>query len=306
MSHSGLLYLFWEQDFGRSNRPISKMHIILFISIIYIIIVFMLVFLFNYVFKTFIQEKNKKIILSYKRYISYFIISFFFIFFYLSKDLSLIIKLRSHFWINNLSFNIYIQDYNIFIKELYNIFFFLIFSIYIPFIRYFTLYILFSTFFQDKGISFIIYFFLNAYFCAFVLAQSQRVIDIYNLSKDNTLDTKLLSTLNLTSILFNFKGYFYDIYISLFFRYLIQYIIIFRRKIISMLFYTININNLIINWFVRLILYFIYIYFINSLNYIPFFYVNILIIFLIEYNFFYLRLIWYRKGINLLKFKYFL
>lgn len=301
MSHSGLLYLFWEQDFGRSNRPISKMHIFTYISIIYISIVFMLLFLFNYVFKFFIREKDKKRILYYKRYILYFLISFFFIFFYLSKDLSLIIKLRSYFWIDNTYVNIYIQDYNRFIKELYIRLFFLIFSMYIPFIGYFNLYIIYSTFFKEKGISFIIYFIFNAYFFAFLLAQSQRLIDIYSLSRNNALNRKFFSNLNLTAILFNFKGYFYDIYIVTFFRYMIYYIIIFRRKLTKKLFIIFSTQSNSLGLFSRLILYFIYRYFINSLNYFSVFCFSFLMIFFIEYSFFYRRFIWYRKGINLLK-----
>ena len=296
MSHSGLLYLFWEQDFGRSNRPISKMHIFTYISIIYIIIVFMLFFIYKFFFKFFIQKKNKT--KTYKRYIVYFFISFCFIFFYLSKDLLLIIKLRSHLWRNNTYVNLYIQDYNMFIKEIYIRFFFIIFSIYIPFLLYFNLYIIYSIFFKEKGIFFIIYFIFNAYFFAFFLAQSQRLIDVYNWSKDNTLNNFFFS--NLTVILFNFKGYFYDIYIATLFGYTIHYIIIFHRKMIKKLFITFCTESNNISFIFRLMFCCIYRYFINSLNCLSFFYFSLLIIFFREYSFFYRRFIWYRKGINLL------
>lgn len=303
MSHSGLLYLFWEQDFGRSNRPISKMHIFTYISIIYIIIVFMLFFIFKFFFKFFIQKKNKT--KTYKRYIVYFFISFCFIFFYLSKDLSLIIKLRSHLWINNLSFNIYIQDYNIFIKELYILYFLYLFTFYRPFILFFGIYTRTSIFFNYKGILFVIYFFVSAYFFSLVLAQNQLINEIGIFILENTSFRKPFSTLNVTALLFNFKGYFYDIFRISAILNLIVYIYFFCRKVSNEIYLILKKNNslYIIRWCLRILFYFIYLYFLSSFIYKFFFYFFISRLLCIEYSLFFIRFRWYLKGSILLKIK---
>ena len=81
MSHSGLLYLFWEQDFGRSNRPISKkMNFFIFLVICYIFSI--IIFIFIKIKENIIINKTS----LFKLYRIYFLISFILIFLYRSKD----------------------------------------------------------------------------------------------------------------------------------------------------------------------------------------------------------------------------
>ena len=106
------------------------------------------------------------------------------------------------------------------------------------------------------------------------------------------------SIFNLTTILFNNKGYFFDIFIIIiiwnFFCYIILFSIRIRYKVKN---FIQKKNEYIITlWIIRLIIYLIYIYFISAFIYLSFIYFCISIILFVEYLLFFIRFRSYLKG----------
>ena len=292
MSHSGLLYLFWEQDFGRSNRPISKkMNFFIFLVICYIFSI--IIFIFIKIKENIIINKTS----LFKLYRIYFLISFILIFLYRSKEWS-ILKTILYFRDENNMFHFYISDYNRFIKEFYNIIFFYIFSVYLPFIIILTVYKLMYSFPNYKGIIYCIYLFFITYFLAFFLSQNQTILDINLFIESNNKFLKNNSIFNFTIILFNNKGYFFDIFIIIFFWNFFCYVILFCIRIKYKVRNFIKKKNeyVTILWIIRLLIYLIYIYFISAFIYLSFIYFCISIILFVEYLLFFIRFRSYLKG----------
>ena len=235
----------------------------------------------------------------------FFFRNFLLIYIYLCRDWSLICKIIFNSITQNIYFNFYILDYNIFIKELYILYFLYLFTFYRPFILFFGIYTRTSIFFNYKGILFIIYFFVSAYFFSLVLAQNQLINEIGMFILENTSFMKPFSTLNVTALLFNFKGYFYDIFRISTILNLIVYIFSFCRQVSNEIYLIFKKNNnlYVIRWSLRILFYFIYLYFLSSFIYKFFFYFFISRILCIEYSFFFIRFIWYLKGFILLKIK---
>ena len=258
---------------------------------------FSLLIIFFFIIKKFVPYKLERTILS------FFFRNFLLIYIYLCRDWSLICKIIFNSITQTIYFNFYILDYNIFIKELYILYFLYLFTFYIPFIILFSIYVTVSIVFNYKGILFIIYFFVSVYFFSLVLAQNQLINEIVMFSLENSSFMKPFSTLNLTVLLFNFKGYFYDVFRIRGIAHLVVYVLFFCRQLSNEIYLIFKKDNnlYVIRWSMRIFFYFLYLYFLSSFIYKFFFYFFISRILCIEYSFFFMRFRWYLKGFVLLK-----
>jgi|LakMenEpi03Aug12_release.lakeMendotaPanAssembly.Ray.scaffolds.fasta_scaffold460096_1 hypothetical protein len=230
----------------------------------------------------------------------YFFFSFRGIFLFLCIHWFIILKKRSYFLRKYMPFNFYIRDYNIFIKEFYTLIFFFLISIYSVFFRFYISYKIISRFPKYKGVYFVFYLLCSIHFFTFIVSQTQTFRDVLRFVETNKFFRKSFSNYNLISILFNFKGYFYDLFFIIAFWYICFYIFIFcifrsksRDSVIQK-------NKHCIFWVFRVRFYSFYFYFISSLLYISFFYFFRQIRFVTEYFIFFIRFRWYSKNIIIL------